>query len=876
MANDFTNIDIIIDVKGSEESAERIRQLNELVNNLNNTIKRLKGSEARVNANLEDKITPKTERIKGKLLDLTRRSFDVVLNVKDKVSGVISSIKSKISSVFSLLASPLGFIGMGAFAGGAGAMVKASLDVAGEAEQAQIAFNTMLRSEKEAGRFLQELEKFSIETPFELPQLREASRRLLAYGYSAKEIMPILKAVGDASAGLGLGAEGIDRITLAIGQIRAKAKLSGEEMRQLAEAGVPAWSYIAKALGVSTQQAMKMAEKGLIPAEKAIDAILAGMKQDFGGLMEKQARTLQGLLSTLRDFARIKIFGAFGEGLRQGLMPLLTKTTDLLTKNEDKAKKLSDAFTKIGKTIGDFVSRNVEKVLNLITEITEKGKSIGDVVVEIIEKMLDGINKVLGSSKMKEIMTKVGTALGKVWATALFSAFKSSISELLKGNILGSLFSMAVFSSIGGNIVLNKLGGLAVAGIPKLISKIGAEKFIGASTKIAIPLKVGLDIFRVATSKDKGRTITKVAGEWAGAIGGAKIGAMIGSVVAPGIGTAVGGAVGGIVGTILGGGLFGKIYDYFKKIKWGEVGNTIKDGLIKIKNNIPYWLGYLAGAFIKGLGDFGKGAWEKAKDIGRGLKKAFMDSVTAIKDFLKDPWGNLAGAFLRGLGNFAKSAWEKAKDIGRGLKKAFVDSVTAIKDFLKDPWGNLGDIMNRLKNFGLNLISAIIDGLWSGIKDFWNTLTKFKDSIKDFFSGAWLRVEKGFKGGLGQKATPNAPKSRTVTAYASGGIINRPVLGLVGERGPEAIIPLNDKKRAFELWNYTGQLLGVKQFASGGIIGNISLRSDGGKNVNYSVNINNVEVNINQSGNELDIDALSIVISKKLSQQIRKALENRA
>jgi|GEM_PF-3597193 len=828
MTNDFTNIDIIIDVKGSEESAEKIKQLEELVNNLSNTIKRLKSNEARVNTSLDDKITPKTERIKGKLLELTRRSFDVVIGVKDKVSGAISTIKSKISSAFSMLTSPLGFIGMGAFAGGAGVMMKASLDVAGEAEQAQIAFNTMLRSEKEAGRFLQELEKFSIETPFELPQLREASRRLLAYGYSAKDIIPILKTVGDAAAGLGLGAEGIDRITLAIGQIRAKAKLSGEEMRQLAEAGVPAWSYIAKALGVSTQQAMKMSEKGLIPAEKAIDAILAGMRKDFGGLMEKQARTLQGLLSTLRDFARIKIFGAFGEGLRQGLMPLLTKTVDLLTKNEDKAKKLSDAFTKIGKTIGDFVSRNVEKVLNIITEITEKGKSVGDVVVEIINKMLDGINKALGSSKMREIMTKVGTALGKVWATALFSAFKSSISELLKGNVLGSLFSMAVFSSIGGNIVLNKLEGLALAGIPKLISKIGLEKFIGASTKIAIPLKVGVDIFRIATSKDKDRTITKIAGEWVGAISGAKIGAMIGSVIAPGVGTAVGGAVGGIIGTIIGGGLFGKIYDYFKKIKWGDIGNTIKDGLIKIKNNIPYWIGHLA------------------------------------------------GAFLRGLGNLGKSAWEKVKDIGRGLKKAFEDSVTAIKDFLKDPWGNLGDIMNKLKDFGLNLINAIIDGLWSGIKEFWNTLTKLKDDIKDFFSGAWLRVEKGFKEGLGQKATPNAPKSRTVTAYATGGIINRPILGLVGEKGPEVIIPLQNKNRAFELWNYTGELLGVKKFATGGIIGNISIRPDASKNVNYSVNINNVEVNISQGGNDIDIDTLSLVISKKLSQQIRKALENRA
>jgi tape measure domain-containing protein len=828
MANDFTNIDIIIDVKGSEETAERIRQLNELVNNLNNTIKRLKGSEARVNANLDDKITPKAERIKGKLLDLTRKSFDVVLSVKDRVSGVISSIKSKISSAFSILTSPLGFIGMGAFAGGAGALVKASLDIASETEQAQIAFGTMLKNGEEGKRFLADLEKFSIKTPFEPTQLRDSARLLLSYGFTAKDIIPTLKAIGDASSGLGLGAEGINRISLALGQIMTKSKLAGQEMMQLAEAGVPAWRYIANALGVSTQQAMKMSEKGLIPAEKAINAILAGMRKDFGGLTEKLATTLPGLLSTVRGFLKLRVFGAFGEGLSKGLLPLLTKVVDLFTKNEDKAQKLSEAFKKIGKTVGDFVSRNVEKVLNLITEITDKGKSIGDVVVEIIQKMLDKVNEVLGSSKIKEIMAKVGTALGKIWATALFSAFKSSISELLKGNVLGSLFSMAVFSSIGGNIVLNKLGGLALAGIPKLISTIGAEKFIGASTKIAIPIKVGVDIFRVATSKDKGRTITKIAGEWAGALGGAKIGAIIGTAIAPGVGTAVGGAVGGIIGAIFGGGLFAKIYDFFKKVKWSDIGETIKDGLGKIKNNIPYWLGYIAGAFV------------------------------------------------RGIGNFTKVAWEKAKDIWRGVRKVFGDGVTAIKDFMRDPWGNIADILIKLKDFGLNLIKAIIDGLWSGIKSFWDTISKFIGDIKDFFSGAWQKIEKGFKEGMGQKVTPNVPKSRTVTAYASGGIINRPVLGLVGEKGPEVIIPLQDKSRAFELWNYTGQLLGVKKFSTGGIIGNVSIKPDASKSVNYSVNINNVEVNISQSGNDIDIDTLSLVISKKLSQQIKKALENRA
>jgi tape measure domain-containing protein len=75
---------------------------------------------------------------------------------------------------------------------------------------------------------------------------------MLAMGFSAKEVMPTLTAIGDASSGLGLGAEGLDRITRALGQMRAKGKVSAEEMLQLTEAGVPAWAILSKAIGKST------------------------------------------------------------------------------------------------------------------------------------------------------------------------------------------------------------------------------------------------------------------------------------------------------------------------------------------------------------------------------------------------------------------------------------------------------------------------------------------------------------------------------------------------------------------------------------------------------------------------------------------------
>ena len=51
--------------------------------------------------------------------------------------------------------------------------------------------------------------------------------------------------------------------------------------------------------------------------------------------------------------------------------------------------------------------------------------------------------------------------------------------------------------------------------------------------------------------------------------------------------------------------------------------------------------------------------------------------------------------------------------------------------------------------------------------------------------------------------------------------MTRPHLGLVAEDGAEAIIPLsgNRRERGLDLWERTGEMLGVKPYADGGIAG---------------------------------------------------------
>ena len=205
-------------------------------------------------------------------------------------------------------------------------------------EQVELAFTTMLKSGEKARGFLEDLKDFADKTPFEFPDMLNASRRLLAMGFSAESILPTMTAVGDAISGLGAGAAGVDRVTLALGQMNTLGKVQARDMMQLTEVGIPAWRYLAEAIGVTTGEVMKLSEQGLIPAKQGIDAILAGMEKDFGGLMAKQAETAAGKLSTLSDHAK-RVAMDFGTLL----LPAASKIIDAASEFVAGFEKMTDA-----------------------------------------------------------------------------------------------------------------------------------------------------------------------------------------------------------------------------------------------------------------------------------------------------------------------------------------------------------------------------------------------------------------------------------------------------------------------------------------------------------------------------------------------------
>lgn len=321
-----------------------------------------------------------------KELDQGLRGSDKALRSFGKLSGSVGGTVAK------------GMATLGVAVGAAMAATAAAVTVTGFkfnnlSQQGQIAFETMLGSADKAKKFLGELQTFAAKTPFEYASLMQASQKMLAMGFKENDILPTLTAIGDAVAGLGGGQEKIDRVTIALGQMKAKGKASAEEMMQLTEAGIPAWEMLAQKIGVSIPEAMKMVTKGSVDADTAIAAVVAGMNTKFGGMMAKQATTFGGLWSTIMD-----TFSVMSGKVTQPLFEAMTRGFGWIVDVTNKP-----AFT-----------AGVEKLVGWVGQVTARAESMVQVLGPRIWPALRGLAAWAGemSSKSMGMAKALGERLG--------------------------------------------------------------------------------------------------------------------------------------------------------------------------------------------------------------------------------------------------------------------------------------------------------------------------------------------------------------------------------------------------------------------------------------------------------------------------------
>lgn len=254
----------------------------------------------------------------GRAASLGRTLGTALGGAASKVSAQISELSNVASArltaagrgISSTLSS-VGITGGVALAGLAGGAAFAGIKFDAMQESSRVAFTTMLHSGPAAAQMMAQLNDFAARTPFELANVTTAAQRLMAYGFDARDVIRTLTAIGDAVSGLGGGAQQIDQVTTAIGQMTAKGKIQSDEILQLTEAGIPALRILANQYGVTTGQMQDMITKGLVPASEAVPKLLQGMEQGtrgaagetqaFAGMMEQQSHTMIGVWSNFKD-----------------------------------------------------------------------------------------------------------------------------------------------------------------------------------------------------------------------------------------------------------------------------------------------------------------------------------------------------------------------------------------------------------------------------------------------------------------------------------------------------------------------------------------------------------------------------------------------
>lgn len=263
----------------------------------------------------------------------------------NKMNGALSAIAAvQLGSVFTGMAG--GILNMGI----------ASVQAAAQMRQYEIAFQTMLKSAEAGTQMLRDLQQFAAETPFDVPGVVSAGQQLMAFGFKAEEIIPMLTNLGDAASGLGLGTEGVSRLAYALGQMQTSGKLNAQDMMQLTSAGISAWDMLAQAAGKTVAEMKDLCSKGAIDSKAAVQTIVAGMNEQFGGMMAKTSDEVAGLLANIEETAG--------------------NTSAAVGKYLTEAFNIKGILKDVSDRLGEFQQK--------MQTATEQGKSMGDVIKECV------------------------------------------------------------------------------------------------------------------------------------------------------------------------------------------------------------------------------------------------------------------------------------------------------------------------------------------------------------------------------------------------------------------------------------------------------------------------------------------------------------
>lgn len=273
--------------------------------------------------------------------------------------------------------------------------------IRGEFQQLEIAFTTMLGSADKANDLMNQLIKTAATTPFNMSDVANGAKQLLAYGVAADEVNNTLIRLGDIAAGLSIP---LNDLVYLYGTTMTQGRLYTQDLRQFMGRGIPLAEELAKQFGVTKDKVGELVTAGKVgfpEVKKAIED-LTNEGSKFGGLMEAQSKSISGQISNIED-------------------------------------AIEQMYNEIGKKTEGVIS----DTLGGVSVIIENWEKIGKVLLTVIAAY--------GAYKAALLAVWAAQKLASVWGTV--QAFASLTKEVTSAKDAMLLFNMATKANPLGLVI---------------------------------------------------------------------------------------------------------------------------------------------------------------------------------------------------------------------------------------------------------------------------------------------------------------------------------------------------------------------------------------------------------------------------------------
>ena len=239
-------------------------------------------------AGLHFDITADNSNFKRKLEETERGVRETSKRISESGEGM--------DSLFRRLATSLAAIGAGF---SAQQLIREIVQVRGEFQKLEVAFDTMLGKEK-SNALMQQMVEFAAKTPFDLKGVADGARQLIAYGEASENVIDDLTRLGNLAAGL---SQPLNDLVYLYGTTMTQGRLYTQDYNQFVGRGIPMGQELAKVFGVAESEVRSLVEAGKIgfPEVQKVIQNLTNEGGMFYNLMQEQSKTLPGQLSNLGD-----------------------------------------------------------------------------------------------------------------------------------------------------------------------------------------------------------------------------------------------------------------------------------------------------------------------------------------------------------------------------------------------------------------------------------------------------------------------------------------------------------------------------------------------------------------------------------------------